>query len=118
MRRDRLLDEHRNTREVLQDLQLDIATRFGASAEHGRRANYKCIRPFGLRLAPDIFVEIFVDPSVLVRRDDEGVALRLEHLLGALDGWVDERNDLEARAELAGGGEDTCRESRDEREQK
>lgn len=45
-------------------------------------------------------LKVGTDPRVRVSGDDEGVALALEHSVGGLERGINERDDLETRAEL------------------
>lgn len=102
-RGDGLFDEQRSLREVLQDLELDIAARARGSTEHGGRADENCARTFSGRHVLDKVLEGLEDASVLICRTHEGFAFLAEDCGGTVNGGVDERDDLETGAELTGG---------------
>lgn len=99
--RNRLLNEHRDTRQVLQDLHLNVASGLCSTAEHRRTADNNCVWALFVSHPCDELFEGFVYACVLVRRDNEGLAFLAKHSLCTLDRGVDERNDLETRSQLA-----------------
>lgn len=88
---------------MLQDLELDVAAGLGGAAEHGRAANDDRPGSVLARHVLDEVVERPEDARVLVRGAHERIALLLEHRRRAVDCGVDQRDDLEARAEFATG---------------
>lgn len=99
--RDRLLNEHRDARQVLQDLHLNVASGLRRTAEHRGATDDNCMWTFSVSHPCDELFEGFVYACVLVRGDNEGLAFLAKHGLCTLDRGVDERNDLEARSQLA-----------------
>lgn len=102
-RGDGLFDEQRSLREVLQDLELDIAARARGAAEHGRRANDNGARAFSGRHVLDKVLEGLENASVFICGTHESFAFLGEDCGGTVDGGVDERDNLETGAELTGG---------------
>jgi hypothetical protein len=102
-RGDGLFDKQRSLREVVQDLELDIAARARGTAEHGGRANDNGARAFSGRHVLDKVLEGLEDASVFICATHEGFAFLGEDCGGTVDGGVDERDDLETGAELTGG---------------
>ncbi len=110
-RGDRLFDEQRSLREVLQDLELDIAARARGTTEHGGRADENGARTFAMRHILDKVLEGLEDASVFICGTYEGFTFLGEDCGGTVDGGIDERNDLETGTELTGGvGECECTE--------
>jgi hypothetical protein len=101
-RGDGLFDEQRSLREVIQDLELDIAARACGAAEHGRRANDNGARAVSGRHVLDKVLEGLEDASVFICRTHECFAFLGKDCGGAVDGGVDERDDLETGTELTG----------------
>jgi len=102
-RGDGLFDEQRSLREVLQDLELDIAARTRGAAEHGGRANDNGARAFSRVHVLDKVLEGLEDASVFICGSHEGFAFLGEDRGGTVDGGVDERDNLETGTELTGG---------------
>ena len=100
-RRNGLLNEHGHTREMFQNLQLDIAAWLDTTTEHGRTADDDHIRAFLVRHRFNEFLEGLEDACVLVGGHDERLAFFLQDGFGALCGGIDERDDFEARTEFA-----------------
>ena len=97
----RFLDEDRNSRKVFDDLCLYVSPWLLGTAEHGRGAHDKdagCL--IGSHVL-DKVVERLVNLGGFVGGAYEGLAFLLEDILGALCGWVDQSDDLEARAKFA-----------------
>lgn len=86
------------------DLHFDITARLEGASEHGRRADDEGTGAFLWGGVLDEIIEGFVNAGIPIGRDDEGVALFLKDGRGTLGGGVDEGDDLEAQAELAGRG--------------
>ena len=101
--RDGLLDEERDAGEVLEDLELDVATGLGGAAEHGRAADDDGAGHLLAGHVLDEVLERLEDARVLVRGAHERLALLLEHRRRTVDGGVDQRDALEARTEFAAG---------------
>lgn len=99
-----LLDEERDAGEALEDLQLNVASALRRAAEHRGRADDKRARGHVRRRVLDELVERPEHLRALVRAAHERLALLREHGLGALDGGVDDRDDLQAGPELAACG--------------
>ena len=102
-RGDGLFDKQRSLREMLQDLELDIAARTRGAAEHGGRANDDGARDISGRHVLDKVLEGLEDTSVFICGTHECFAFLCEDRGGTVDGGVDEGDDLEAGTELAGG---------------
>lgn len=102
-RGDGLFDKQRSLREVLQDLELDIAARARGAAEHRGRANDNGARAFSGRHVLDKVLEGLEDASVFICGTHEGFAFLGEDCGRTVDGGVDERDDFETGAELTGG---------------
>jgi hypothetical protein len=100
---DRLLHKERNTGEVAQDLELNIPTWTGGTAEHGGCADDECARALAGCHVLDKFIEALEDTSVLVGGAHEGPALLDEDSASAFDRGVDEGDNLEAGAKLTVG---------------
>src|SRR5258708_4265057 len=110
-RGDRLFDEQRSLREVLQDLELDIAARARGTTEHWGRDDENGVRTFAMRHILDKVLEGLEDASVVICGTYEGFAFLGEDCGGTVDGGIDEGNDLETGTELTGGvGECECTE--------
>jgi hypothetical protein len=65
-RGDGLFDEQRRLREMLQDLELDIAAWTRGAAKHGGRANDNGARAFSRRHVLDKVIEGLEDASVFI----------------------------------------------------
>ncbi len=87
---------------MLHDLRLHVPARLLSATEHRRAADDEDTRLLVGSLVLDELVEGFVDAGVLVGGAHEGLAFLFEHGAGAVDCWVDERDDFEAGAEFAG----------------
>jgi hypothetical protein len=108
-RGDGLFDEQRSLREMLQDLELDIAAWTRGAAEHGGSANDNGARAFSGRHVLDKILEGLEDASVFICGTDECFAFFGEDCGGTVDGGVDQGDDLETGTELTGGvGECEC----------
>ena len=101
-RGDRLFDEQGSLREILQDLELDIAARTRCAAEHGRRTNDNGARAFSGGHVLDKVLEGLEDASVFICGTHECFAFLGEDCGGTVDGGIDEGDDLETGAELTG----------------
>ncbi len=71
---DRLFDEQRSLRKVLQDLELDIAARARGAAEHGGRADENGARTFSGCHVLDKVLEGLEDASMFICGTHEGFA--------------------------------------------
>jgi hypothetical protein len=100
---DGLFDEQCSLGEVLQDLELDIAARARGAAEHGGRANNNSARTFAGRRVLDKLLESLEDASVFIGGTHESFAFLGEDCGGTIDRGVDERDNLETRAEFTEG---------------
>src|SRR5713101_8808228 len=98
-----LFDEQSSLREVLQNLELDIAAWARGAAEHGGRSNDNGARAFSGRHVLDKVLEGLENASVFICGTYEGFAFLGEDCGGTVDGGVDERYDLETRTKLTGG---------------
>lgn len=102
-RGDGLFDKQRSLREVLQDLELDVAARARSAAKHGGRANDNGARAISRRHVLDKVLEGLEDASVFICGTHECFAFLGEDCGGTIDGGVDEGDDLETGAELTRG---------------
>jgi hypothetical protein len=98
---DRLLDEHGNTGEELEDLHLNVASWAKGAAEHRWATNDYGAWAIPGRHVLDEILKGLEDTGVLVCRHDKRIAFLLQHGCCALDGRIDEGHDLETTAELA-----------------
>ncbi len=96
----RFFNEQSHTRQVFQDLQLDITSGMCRTAEHGRTSNNDCTRAVCRRHLLDEILKGLEDASVLVCRDDKRITFLLQDGSSALGGWVYESDYLEARSEF------------------
>jgi hypothetical protein len=98
-----LFDEQGSFREVMQDLELDIAARTRGTAEHGRRADDDGARTFPRGHVLGKVLEGLVDASEFICGTHERLAFLVEDCGGTVNRGVDEGDYLETGAELAEG---------------
>ena len=100
-RRDGLLQEHTHAWKCVRQHLFDIASLVHTATERGRRADPDHMRPRVGRHRREVGVHIRVHGRVSVRAHRRRCALLPKHLFCILPHGVDQRHDVETRAELA-----------------
>ncbi len=75
---DRFFDEYSDSGKMFKNLHFYVTARLQRSAEHGWAADDDDPGTFGGGHVFDEFIKGLIDTSVLVRRNDEGIALFLQ----------------------------------------
>ena len=98
--RDRFLDKHSHTGEMLKYLHLDVPSGLRGPSEHWGTANDDRTRLLTRGHVLDELIQRFEDAGVLVGGDNEGFTFLLQDCAGTVDCGVDQGYYFETRAEL------------------
>lgn len=91
---------------MLQDAELEIATLKGRASESRRRADDDGIRVLVLLHRRDEIVQRRADTRIGISADNKRRSLPGQDFFGRFSVWVDNGDDLQARAELVKDGSD------------
>lgn len=99
---DRFLDKHSHTGEMFHDLHFDVPSGLHGPSEHRGTANNDRTRLLTRGHVLNKLIQGFVDTSILIGRNNKGLAFLLEDSAGAVDCGIDQGDYLETRTKFTG----------------
>lgn len=99
---DRFLDKYSDSGEMFKNLRFDVTATLQRTAEHGWAANDNDPGTLARSHVFDKFFKVLIDTSVLIRRDDEGIALLLQDGRCPINCRINQGHNFETTAKFAG----------------